>query len=63
MSLTYDQWKAELDFYVNQIFHMGLDELDDMPYARWYREGVSFIAAAKRAVKWTTEGYRPDFAD
>jgi hypothetical protein len=60
---TFEAWLAEYNRACIALCGMDADCLDDMPTARWYEQGVSPKTAAKRAIRWTQRGYRPDFAD
>jgi hypothetical protein len=46
----FDSWKAAVDAHLFALIGMDSDSLPDQAYHRWWREGLSSLRAAKRAI-------------
>jgi hypothetical protein len=53
---TFDQWKAEVDYYVSAMVGLTSDCLPDCPYRDWYEDGEYAYTAARRAIKRAENG-------
>lgn len=49
--LTFEQWLKEVDRYVVALCGLGADDLPDWGYRNAYDDGVSPIAAARKAYR------------
>lgn len=50
MKKEYDQWKKEVDAFVEARLGIDTECLPDMPYRRWYDEGLSPARVAQKAI-------------
>ena len=56
MKKTFEQWKQQVDRHIAEFCGLTSDDLPDCNYRDWYEDEVSPAQAARRAVKYATEG-------
>ena len=54
MKLTFAEWKSRIDKAVWALVGLSSDDLDDVPLADWYEDGVGPKTAAARAIRWAS---------
>ena len=51
MRMTFEQWKSKVNEAVERLVGLSCDDLSDYCYADAWEDGVSPIAAARRAIR------------
>lgn len=55
-TMSYNDWRAQVDKYCWNIAELSIDDLPDVPLYDWYERKVSSKTAARRALR--SAGYR-----
>jgi len=51
MKKTFEQWMAEVNQQIENMYGLSSDDLPDCCYRDWYDDGLSTKSAARRAIK------------
>lgn len=55
MKKTYEQWKREVEQALERFVGMDSESMPDVDYQGMYREGLSPVKAARRAIRRAQE--------
>ena len=54
--MTFIDWERKVNLLMEETHGVGIDDIPDMPYRDWFKEGITVPVAVKKAIAIVNEG-------